>query len=96
MAHGHHEKNLGNKTHQVSHDLAPDEENLDESNEVIDTDASSKKKTNSKIGITLASHLEASKKINMGSILTQLKPQMQQTSASSKLQKLLATQDPRA
>lgn len=32
----------------------------------------------------------------MGSILTQLKPQLQQTSASSKLQKLLATQDPRA
>jgi hypothetical protein len=72
---GPFDKNAGNKTHQVSHDVAPDEENLDESNEVIDTDASAKKKTaSSRVGVTLASHLEASKKINMGSVLATLKP----------------------
>jgi hypothetical protein len=48
----------------VSHDV-PDEENLDESNEVIETETSIKKRKQ-RASINLTGHLEASKKLSMG------------------------------
>jgi hypothetical protein len=56
------------RPHTASHDVA-DEENLDESNEVVDTEGSAKRKTSSRVGFNQNTQLEASKKINMGSVL---------------------------
>jgi hypothetical protein len=62
--------NTISRQHQVSHDV-PDEENLDESNEVKETENSIKKRKQ-RVSINLTGQLEASKKLSMGSV--QLKP----------------------
>lgn len=55
---------------------------------MIDTEASERKKTHSRVGINLAGHLEASKRIKMGSVLSQ--PSKPNGSAvASRLSKLL-------
>lgn len=69
-----------NREHTASHDV-PDDENLDESNEVHDTEGSVHRKTHSRVGLSQNGHLEASKKINMGSVLAQI--------AGTKLSRLL-------
>lgn len=53
------------RNHQVSHDV-PDDENLDESNEVIETETSVKKRQQ-RTSINLSGNLEASKKLTMSS-----------------------------
>lgn len=54
------------RNHQASHDV-PDEENLDESNEVIETETSVKKRQQ-RTSINLTGQLEASKKLAISAV----------------------------